>query len=455
MVEGQAKYLPYPAYKPSGVDWLGDIPEGWEVSPIRGCANIVNGYPFDSKLFNENTGTPLIRIRDLNAIEAKTRYSGQIVPMAVVTNDDVLIGMDGDFNVGRWRGKELALLNQRMCCVRGSSQELTRYLEYALPVPLKLINDITYSTTVKHLSSYQVEKIRICLPKVRQEINLILTFLDHETAKIDALIAKQQRLIALLEEKRQAVISHAVTKGLDPTAPLRPSGIDWLGDIPAHWDVKPLKHCSNIRYGIGEPPEYHDKGTPLIRATNIRSGKISSVGLVLVDPKDIPSNRIVWLKAGDIVVVRSGATTGDSSIISSEYANSIAGFDMVVSPIRCMPEYLGFALLSNYLKTNQIEIETTRAAQPHLNAEELGNCFVILPSISEQEKIVTFISSKLTKFDALVLKAKQTVTLLKERRTALISAAVTGKIDLRDWQPLEGTSDISTQGFDQPEEALT
>jgi type I restriction enzyme S subunit len=245
----QAKYRPYPAYKPSGEEWLGDIPEEWEVSPVLGCAEIVNGYPFDSKLFNATTGTPLIRIRDLNAIEADTRYSGAIVPTAVVTNDDVLIGMDGDFNVGRWRGNEPALLNQRMCCVRGSSSELTRYLEYALPVPLKLINDVTYSTTVKHLSSYQVEKIRVCLPKARKEISAILTFLDHETTKIDALIAKQQRLIALLEEKRQAVISHAVTKGLDKAALLRPSGIDWLGDVPAHWEVKRVKQVAKLESG--------------------------------------------------------------------------------------------------------------------------------------------------------------------------------------------------------------
>jgi type I restriction enzyme S subunit len=176
----------------------------------------------------------------LNKDETYTRYAGAFVDSAAVTADDVLIGMDGDFNVGRWKGEGQALLNQRMCCVRAQTTLLTRLLEYGLPVPLKAINDITYSTTVKHLSASQVEKTFFAIPPAVAEQTAIATFLDRETAKIDALVAEYRTLIELLKEKRQAVISHAATKGLDPTAPMKDSGVEWLGKVPDHWEITRL-----------------------------------------------------------------------------------------------------------------------------------------------------------------------------------------------------------------------
>ena len=157
-------FLKYQSYKVSGVEWLGDVPADWQVVPLKKVARVVNGYPFDSKAFTGDKGHQLVRIRDLGAKHTEALYDGEFVEAAAVTSDDVLIGMDGDFNVGRWLGSGKALLNQRVCCVRGGSKLITRLLEYALPFPLKAINDVTYSTTVKHLSSYQVEKIRISLP---------------------------------------------------------------------------------------------------------------------------------------------------------------------------------------------------------------------------------------------------------------------------------------------------
>jgi len=244
----------YPKYKDSGVEWLGPVPEHWEVRPVKNLASIVNGYPFDSELFDTAEGHPLVRIRDLNKAETETYYKGGFVENAAITSDDVLIGMDGDFNVGRWRGQGRALLNQRMCCVRGNSQILTRLLEYSLPIPLKAINEVTYATTVKHLASSQVEKTLVAIPPNVAEQTRIATFLDQETAKIDALVAEQQRLIELLKEKRQAVISHAVTKGLNPNAPMKPSGIEWLGDVPEHWEVMPMRMIASVVRGASPRP---------------------------------------------------------------------------------------------------------------------------------------------------------------------------------------------------------
>jgi len=209
----------------------------------------------------------------------------------------------------------------------------------------------------------------------------------------------------------------------------KPSGVEWLGDMPEHWEVKKLKFISSIRYGIGEPPEYVDNGVPLIRATNVNAGKIETLNLVKVNPKDIPYSRIVWLKPDDIIVVRSGAYTGDSSIIPEEYAGAIAGFDMVLSCTKSHSKFIAFGLLSKYLKDGQIYLQKLRAAQPHLNAEELGECLVILPPLPEQQTIAAFLDHETGRIDALIAKKQRLLELLAEQRTALISRAVTKGLD--------------------------
>jgi len=214
-----------------------------------------------------------------------------------------------------------------------------------------------------------------------------------------------------------------------PYPTYRPSGVEWLGEVPMGWEVKRLKFISSIRYGIGEPPEYVDEGTPLIRATNINSGKIETKDLKLVDPRDIPSGRIVRLKVGDIVVVRSGAYTGDSAIISPPYANSIAGFDMVVSARGIEPGFLAQVILSDYFKDGQLYLLKLRAAQPHLNAEELGDCLVLIPSLPEQQAIAAFLDRETARLDTLLAKKRRLVKLLKERRSAVITRAVTRGLD--------------------------
>lgn len=203
------------------------------------------------------------------------------------------------------------------------------------------------------------------------------------------------------------------------------SGIEWLGSIPASWRVTLLKRVANARYGIGEPPKYHDEGTPLIRATNVHAGKIFPDGLVFVDPTEISDSRIVWLDPGDIIVVRSGAYTGDSAIVPEDFGPAIAGFDMVLRCHSARPRFVQFALLSYYLKARQIDLEKMRAAQPHLNAEELGSCLLVMPDLNEQDSIADFLDRETAKIDALVAEQRRLIELLKEKRQAVISHAVT------------------------------
>ncbi len=164
---------------------------------------------------------------------------------------------------------------------------------------------------------------------------------------------------------------------------------------------------------------------PLIRATNVSHGKIVDDGLVFVDPAEIPHQRIVWLEPGDIIVVRSGAYTGDSATVPSGHGRSIAGFDMVLRCVAALPSFVQYALLSSYLKTGQIDLERMRAAQPHLNAEELGACTLVCPPMSEQLQIAAFLDRETAKIDALVAEQRRLMDLLREQRQAVISHAVT------------------------------
>ena len=200
--------------KPSGVEWVGEVPEHWEVSRLTDLVELVNGYPFDSELFDPSDGIPLVRIRDLYSAVTEVRWSGAPVPDAAIDDGDVLIGMDGDFNVAWWsRGP--AVLNQRLCCVRAlPALASQRYLYYCLPFPLKALNDVTYATTVKHLSSLDVLKFRLPLPPLAEQ-HQIADFLDHETARIDGLTYEVETAIERLLEYRTGLVTAAVTGKID------------------------------------------------------------------------------------------------------------------------------------------------------------------------------------------------------------------------------------------------
>lgn len=276
-----------------------------------------------------------------------------------------------------------------------------------------------------------IENLKHPIPP-EPEQRAIAAFLDQETARIDALVAKKERLIELLQEKRTALITRAVTKGLDPAVPMKDSGVEWLAEIPAHWDLISLKRVARIRYGLGEPPRLLADGLPFIRATDVSKGRIVDANIQFIDPDDVPWNRDPSLRRDDIIVVRSGAYTGDSAIIPQRYDGAIAGYDMVVRLRRGHARFVGWVLLSQYVLEGQLELESMRAAQPHLNAEELGTTVLVLPPEREQQIIAAFLDRETTKIDALVAKVRDAIERLKELRTALISAAVTGKIDVRE-----------------------
>lgn len=203
----------------------------------------------------------------------------------------------------------------------------------------------------------------------------------------------------------------------------------WIPEIPSDWDIKRIKHLARLRYGLGEPPAQIEGGVPFIRATDVERGKINPEKIVRVDPDGVPWSRDPELKANDILVVRSGAYTGDSAIVPPEWEGSIAGYDMVVRASQANPKFLAYCFLARFMLEGQIYLAKDRAAQPHLNAEELGNMVVAEPSTDEQDAIVRFLDRETAKIDELIGKKRRLIELLKEKRTAIISHAVTKGLD--------------------------
>lgn len=433
-----AKYQQYEEYKDSGVEWLGDIPSHWQLRRIQESANIINGYPFESSKFNPTKGTPLVRIRDIRNQKAEVCFDGFVPEVAVINNGDILIGMDGDFNVAKWAGGKAAL-NQRVACVRHENSITQSFLYYLLPFHMKIVNDLTYYTTVKHLSSNDILKTTFALPS-EAELKSIVSFLDHETAQIDTLIEKQQTLIQLLKEKRQAVISHAVTKGLNPDAPMKDSGVEWLGEVPEHWSISKLKWKASTTSG-GTPTTskydlYYENGhIPWIRTTDLNNDKLNNTPVSITEKAVKDSACSLLPKESVLLAMYGGAgSIGKHALLQFEATINQAVCGILPSK-SFIPEYL-HRFYEFYRPFWMIGAAGTRK-DPNIGQDNIKEARVLIPPLSEQINIVKYLEEMQNNFDKLISNAQRAIELMQERRTALISAAVTGKIDVRGWQAPE------------------
>ncbi len=207
------------------------------------------------------------------------------------------------------------------------------------------------------------------------------------------------------------------------------SGVEWIGEIPEGWEVRKLKYVASVKYGLGQPPKEKSDGLPIIRATNVYRGKIDINNLVFVDPDDVPYERDPILRENDIIVVRSGAYTADSAIIPKEFDGAIAGYDMVVRCESVKSKFISYCLLSDYVLKKQLLLHSLRAAQPHLNREELSETIFALPTIPEQTDIASFLQCKTAELDQLISNKEKLITLYEEEKTAIINRAVTKGLD--------------------------
>ncbi len=290
----------------------------------------------------------------------------------------------------------------------------------------------------------EMAEISFALPAECEQFKII-EYLDHETAKIDSLIAKQEKLIELLKEKRQAVISHAVTKGLNSNVPMKDSGVEWLGQVPEHWIVSKLKYESEVVDCRNKTPEYFENGEYfVIRTTNVKNQKLNFNGALYTDKKNFE----IWTQrgvppAGSILFTRE-APTGEVCLVP-ENIKFCMGQRMMnfIANTKSYSDYLFDYLISDCLE-RYINSVSHGSTVTHLRVEQVENIPVLVPSDAEIKEIHHHILIIKNKYDAIENKAHQTIQLMQERRTALISAAVTGKIDVQNWQnPTEAKMEFS------------
>ena len=451
MIEGTAqtgKRTSYPAYKDSGVEWLGEMPAHWELKRLKFSASINDeALPETTDPDMHLSYVDIGSVHPIHGITSTAEMAFEDAPSRarrIVRDGDTIIS-----TVRTYLRAIAAIRNSVPNTIVSTGFAVVRprsvspsFISYVLSEQgfIEAIMARSVGVSYPAINASEIGMLSIPLPPLSEQ-RAIAAFLDRETEKIDTLVAKKRTLIERLKEERTALITHTVTRGLPPEAAraaglephpkLKPSSVEWLGDMPKHWSSKRLKTISRIRYGLGQPPRELSGGVPLIRATNVIRGRITEKDMVYIDPEDVPKGRDAFLAEKEIIVVRSGAYTADSAIIPRAYDGAVTGYDMVVTVNDALAEFVALALLCTYVRDGQLIISSMRAAQPHLNAEELGATVLLLPPLSEQRAIADFLDGETEKIDTLVEKIGAAIERLQEYRFALITAAVTGKIDVR------------------------
>lgn len=432
----------YPAYKDSGVEWLGELPEHWDVWKLaHAFTQIGSGTTpkTDKREYYEGGVIPWVNTGDLNDGELHD-CEKQVTELAVVDHSSLktypagslLIAMYGA-TIGRLGILSFAATVNQACCVfAGKSEITTKFMFYWFLGLRQQIISLATGGGQPNISQDILRSLRVACPS-RPEQTQIATFLDHETAKIDALVAEQRRLMELLKEKRQAVISHAVTRGLNPAAPMKPSGIEWLGDVPAHWNVTPIGHLSEyLSYGFTNPMPTTDDGPYMLTANDVDYGRVKydSARRTSIEAFSNDITDKSRPKKGDILITKDG-TLGRVAIHEGQDAcinQSVAVLRVKAEFLR--PEYTASCLLGGLYQGRMI-YDAGGTTIKHIYISRLAKMPIAFPSLAEQDQLLIFLKSELAKFETLTTEAQRAIDLLQERRTALISAAVTGQIDVR------------------------
>lgn len=440
----------YPEYKDSGVEWLGEVPGNWDVLRLKNLVDVPLKYGANEAAELDDQSLPrFIRITDVaenGTLRDETFKSlpRELAEPFLLKEGDVLLARSGA-TVGK------SLMYQRHwgeACFAGYLIRVRLRMQKCLPQWFNYFCRTDFywgsvlgsqiQSTIQNVNAEKYANLVLPIPSVGEQ-EQIVAFLDRETAKIDTLVAEQEKLIALLQEKRQAVISHAVTKGLDPNVPMKDSGVEWLGEVPEHWVVGTLtRFIGPVVDYRGRTPTKVDEGIFLVTARNIRNGRIDyEASEEYVDPDSAASLLARGKPEIDDLLFTMEAPLGQVALIDRTdiaLAQRVVKFRGVPSLMK--NGYLLYWLMSTGCQ-NRLETLATGSTALGIKASKLGMIECLAPPLDEQDSIVALIKRETAKLETLMTEAQSAVTLLQERRTALISAAVTGQIDVRGIASLE------------------
>jgi type I restriction enzyme S subunit len=427
----------YPTYKPSGVEWLGEVPEHWETLRLR-FAVTLNPSKQEAKELGEQEVVSFLPMEAIGE-DGSLRLENEREVAECLSGYTYF--RDGDVCVAKitpcFENGKGAILRELKGGIGFGTTELIVARPQKERITSEFLDYLFRSQTFRRLGESEmygaggqkrvpdsfVRDFTAALPSIEEQ-NQATTFLDRETAKIDALIAEQQRLIELLQEKRQAVISHAVTKGLNPDAPMKDSGVEWLGEVPEHWEVVPLKNLiqrgTSISYGIVQPGEPLEHGIPFVQTTNMSKGDFSLEVLQRTSPEIALGFPRSTLTGGEVLLgIRASIGAAHVAPAWLEGANLSRGVARIMPSAAIMSHYLVFYLRSE-ATANYWLLAKQGSTFNEVSIETVKNLRACLPSIAEQVTIVSHVDQLNSQFNNALGQSTQLINLLQERRSALI-----------------------------------
>ncbi|MCT7644112.1 restriction endonuclease subunit S [Aliarcobacter butzleri] len=441
------KYKKYPSYKHSGVEWFGEIPSEWGIKKLKYISSIQTGStPLTSNdsYFSDEIGIPWIKPDELNnlvPIKTSKKFlteKGKNISR-IIKKDSVLvcgIGTIGKFGIA---GVALTT-NQQINSVTFNNKLNFNYGKFLIASSQQEMDKFSNGNVVKILNTESQKNIDYPFPSFEEQ-QQIANFLDKATAKIDILIEKQTKLIEILKEKRQAVISHAVTKGINPNVPMKDSGVEWLGEIPEHWELSKLRFLFSFSTGLNiTKANLIDDGMPCVSYGEIHSKYGFEVNadindLKYVDYEYLITSKSSLLSKGDFIFADTSEDVKGAGNFTHIVGDTkvFAGYHTVIARLKdnYNSRFFAYVFDSNVFRT-QIQLAIKGVKVFSITQAILKNCSIWFPFIEEQQQIANYLDDKTSKIDTLIEKSNKSIELLREKRTALISAAVTGKIDVRE-----------------------
>ena len=433
---------PYPAYKPSGVEWLGEIPAHWEARRLKYSAPIHVG-----KLDRKPQEATYVGLEHIESWTGRLLLNSQPEGVDSVVGSfgagDVLFGKLRPYLAKSARPDFDGVATSELIALRPLSDCTQSYVMYCLlnEAYIRWIDVFTYGARMPRVSPDQVAISSMPLPSLAEQ-RAIAAYLDRETAKIDALVAKKERLIKLLQEKRTALISRAVTKGLDPNVPMKDSGVEWLGEIPAHWEVKRLKHALSSRKGALKTGPFGSQ----LKSTEMLAGEIKvynqrsvinrdfTIGQNYISLEKFSELRVFEVFPNDLLVTTRG-TIGMCAVVPLDSERGILHpclMRMQFDSSIIHNHFAEYVIQDSGYVMDQLDLKSNATTIDVIYSESLSKVWLAVPPVADQRAITAFLGCETAKIDILIGKVREAIERVNELRTALIAAAVTGRIDVRE-----------------------
>lgn len=421
----------YDSYKDSGIEWIGEIPEHWEVNRIKYYLDYQKGKNPKEINFDKGSTSEIYLAMDFLREEPRQiLYVDDTDGYVKVDESEILLLWDGS-NAGEFILSKRGILSSTMAVIYLNNIK-KRYSWYYLKNFEPRLKENTIGMGIPHVNGEELKNGYITIPPISEQTS-IASFLDRKTSEIDDIIADKKRLLELYEEEKTAIINQAVTKGLDPNAPMKDSGIEWLGEIPEHWEVKKVKWVHQTTSG-GTPktsdPENYDGHIPWLRTLDLNNDNVYDFEIQITE-KALSESSAKVVPANSVLVAMYGGagTIGKSGLLKFNAAINQAICAILPNGIT-IPEYLHYFVIF-FRPYWMVGAEGTRR-DPNISQDDIKNKKFIFPPIQEQQSIVHHIESECSKIDFKKARTEELIELLTEYRTALISEAVTGKIKVTE-----------------------